>query len=162
MTAKTIIAELYQSKEVADCISKIQPSQCREEVKQHTFEELLKKPEQKIIELFEKKQLKAYVAGMLFKQAYGYRSSYRRLNKIDVEISTDELPEIANEPTADPLPNIPLQKIYWFDAKIIELYATHGSYRKVAAVTGIEQSTICRTVQRARMQLKKLMKHECA
>lgn len=159
MTAKAIIAELYISNEVADCISKIQPSECRDEVKQHTFEELLKKPEQKIIELFEKNQLKAYVAGMLFKQAYGYKSSYRRLNKVNV--STDQLPEIATEPIPEPLQNVPLEKIYWFDAKIIELYATHGSYRKVSAVTGIEQSTICRTVQRARMQLKKLMKNEC-
>lgn len=158
MTARAIIQDLYISDEVRKTISIIQPSNCRDEVLQQTFEELLKKPEAKILQLHQENKLKPYVAGMIFKQAYGYNSTYRRIYKSS--ISTNELPEIATEPIPEPLPKVPLEKIYWFDAKIIELYATHGTYRKVAEVTGIEPTTIYRTVQRARMQLKKLMKNE--
>ncbi len=53
-----IISELYQSKEVNELISKIRPIELQDDLKQYAFAVLLEKPEQFIIDLYNKKQIK--------------------------------------------------------------------------------------------------------
>ena len=152
MNAKQIIEELYRSDDLRECLSRIQPPDIRDDVKQHVFTELLLKPETDILDLYERGKFTAYVAKMLVNMVRWERSSFRKLQGRETALESD----IADEQPIEIIV-VPLQKLYWYDAKMLELYAEHGSYRKVEAITGIEFSGICKTIKKARIEIKKHM-----
>ena len=78
-------------------------------------------------------------------RGHGTDGAYNiKLNNIE-EIPQEEPEEI----------KIPLHKLYWYKAEILKLYAEHGTYQKVADLTQIPISSIYKTVQEARQELKK-------
>ena len=154
MNAKQIIEELYRSDDLRECLSRIQPPDIRDDVKQHVFTELLLKPETDILDLYQRGKFVAYVAKMLVNMVRWERSSFRKLQ--GRETALESFYDIADEQPVEIIV-VPLQKLYWYDAKMLELYAEHGSYRKVEAITGIEFSGICKTIKKARIEIKKHM-----
>ena len=154
MNAKEIIEQLYRSDDLRECLARIQPPDIRDDVKQHVFTELLLKPETDILDLYERGKFVAYVAKMLVNMVRWERSSFRKLQ--GRETALESFADIADEPIQEIIV-VPLQKLYWYDAKMLELYAEHGSYRKVEAITGIEFSGICKTIKKARIEIKKHM-----
>ena len=46
-----------------------------------------------------------------------------------------------------------LDKLFWYDKKIFELYVEFGSLRKVSAQTGIKYGAIHQTVRKVKKQL---------
>jgi hypothetical protein len=154
VNAKQIIEQLYRSNDLRDCLSRIQPAEIRDDVKQHVFTELLLKPEADILDLYQRGKFTAYVAKMLVNMVRWERSSFRKLQ--GKETPSESFSDMAEEPTPEAI-YIPLEKIYWYDAKMLELYAEHGSYRKIEAITGIEFSGICKTIKKARIEIKKHM-----
>ena len=154
MNAKEIIEQLYRSDDLRECLARIQPPDIRDDVKQHVFTELLLKPETDILDLYERGKFVAYVAKMLVNMVRWERSSFRKLQ--GRETTLESFSDIADEPMQEIIV-VPLQKLYWYDAKMLELYAEHGSYRKVEAITGIEFSGICKTIKKARIEIKKHM-----
>lgn len=154
VNAKDIIEQLYRSDDLENCLSRIQPADIRDDVKQHVFTELLLKPEADIMDLWERGKFTAYVAKMLVNMVRWERSSFRKLQ--GRETALESFSDIADEQPIEIIV-VPLEKLYWYDAKMLELYAEHGSYRKVEAVTGIEFSGICKTIKKARIEIKKHM-----
>jgi hypothetical protein len=154
VNAKEIIEQLYRSDDLRECLARIQPPDIRDDVKQHVFTELLLKPETDILDLYQRGKFVAYVAKMLVNMVRWERSSFRKLQ--GRETALESFADIADEPIQEIIV-VPLQKLYWYDAKMLELYAEHGSYRKVEAITGIEFSGICKTIKKARIEIKKHM-----
>jgi hypothetical protein len=154
VNAKQIIEELYRSDDLRECLSRIQPPDIRDDVKQHVFTELLLKPETDILDLYQRGKFTAYVAKMLVNMVRWERSSFRKLQ--GRETALESFSDVADEQPVEIIV-VPLQKLYWYDAKMLELYAEHGSYRKVEAITGIEFSGICKTIKKARIEIKKHM-----
>lgn len=150
MTSAELLEAVYRSEDLKRCVSKIR-IEIRDDVLQHTFLELLERPEQEIIDLHKRGKLTAYIAKMLYNMVYWQGSSFNR--QAIKEVILETLPEIVEEELEEII--VPMNKLYWYDAKLLELYAEHGTYRKVAEITGIEYSGICKTVQRARKILKK-------
>lgn len=152
MDAKQIISDLYTSSDLRACLARIRPVEIQEDVLQHTFTELLCKPEADILDLHARNKLTAYVAKMLVNMVRWQRSSFRKLEakETPLESLTDVLDEIAVDEIV-----IPLHKIHWYEAKILELYAELRSYRKVSEATGIPHISIYHTVQNARKNIKK-------
>lgn len=152
MDAKQIISDLYTSSDLRACLARIRPVEIQEEVLQHTFTELLFKPEAEILDLHQRNKLTAYVAKMLVNMVRWQRSSFRKLQAKETPLESviDLLDDIAVDEII-----VPLQKIHWYEAKILELYAELGTYRKVAEVTGIPHISVFHTVQNARRNIKK-------
>lgn len=152
MNAKQIIADLYISQDLRACLARIRPIDIQEEVLQHTFMELLNKSDDEIIDLHVRNKLTAYVAKMLFNMVRWERSTFSKLKA--KEISLESLPEVLEDIEIEVI-LVPLQKIHWYEAKILELYAEHKTYRKVAEITGIPHISIYHTVKNARRNIKK-------
>jgi len=152
VNAKQIIADLYTSQDLRTCLSRIRPIDIQEEVLQHTFMELLSKPENEIIDLHLRNKLTAYVAKMLVNMVRWERGSFRKLQSKEVTFET--LPDIIEDNEIEIL-IVPLDKIHWYEAKILELYAEHKTYRKVSEITGIPHISIFHTIKNARRNIKK-------
>lgn len=152
MSSNDIITEIYLSKELAATIAKVRPTRLQDDIKQHVFMELLSKDSEVIIELHQRKKLRAYVATMIWNISQ-LRESNSFAKQIGVrEVSTDTFIDVPYETTE--LFYLPIDKIYWYKAKILKLYAELGTYALVAEHTGIPTSSIFRTVREAKKEVK--------
>lgn len=150
--SRKILEDIYKSKDLKDCISKIRPIDIQQDVLQCTFTELLLKDEKLILDLYLRNKLMAYIVKMIYNMVRWERGSFR--SSQSKEVFVEELPEVVDEQKIEIIV-VPLQKIHWYEAKILELYAELGTYRKVAEVTGIPHISIFHTVQNARRNIKK-------
>ena len=152
MSSNYILTEIYQSKELAATIAKVKPTRLQEDIKQHVFLELLTKDKDIITDLHKRGKLRAYVATMIWNISQ-LRESNSFTKQIGVrEESTDTFVDVPYETSE--LFYLPIDKIYWYKAKILELYAELGTYALVSEYTGIPTSSIFRTVREAKKEVK--------
>lgn len=154
LNAKQLLENIYKSKELKECLSRIRPVDIQQDVLQHTFTELLLKEEAFILDLAERNKLLPFITKMLHNMVRWERSSWTKT--LSKEELTDNIPDKAQD-LEDPVPDIPLNQLYWYEARILELYAEHGSYRKVEEITGISYVSIFNTVKKARINIKRKM-----
>lgn len=152
MSSNDILTEIYQSKELAATIAKVKPTRLQQDIKQHVFLELLTREESVILDLHKRGKLRGYVATMIWNISQ-LRESNKFTKQIGVrEVPTDTFIDVPYETTE--LFYLPIDRIYWYKAKILELYAELGTYALVAEHTGIPTSSIFRTVREARKEVK--------
>ncbi len=79
MTNKnSILAEIYQSKELANCLLLVKKESLRDDIKQEIFLNLLSKDESFIIDLYNRGKIKAYISSCIFNEIYSPRSTTRK------------------------------------------------------------------------------------
>jgi hypothetical protein len=145
MTTKRneILTNLYQSKELADLLKKMQPENLREDIKQELFVILCEMPEERILMLEEKKQLKFYTVRIVMNMVLSKKSRfYYKFRKT----LTASLPDIAatqaeNDFDLDEFENSYAQRIlkmnkaienlHWYQREVLEQYLEHGSAGKL-------------------------------
>lgn len=150
--SRKILEDIYRSKDLKDCISKIRPIDIQQDVLQCTFTELLLKDEKLILDLYARNKLMAYIVKTIYNMVRWERGSFR--SSQSKEVFVESLPDVVDEQKIEIIV-VPLQKIHWYEAKILELYAELGTYRKVSEVTGIPHISIFHTIQNARKNIKK-------
>lgn len=154
-----IISELYQSKEVNELISKIRPVELQDDLKQYAFAVLLEKPEQFIIDLYNKKQLKYFLVKIITNSVFTNRSGFMTLHKLSKDMDVDAMSDVENESSNyhDLLDSCTteIKNVYWYNAELLSLYAEHGSYRKVSEVTSIPVKSVYNAIKKAKETIKK-------
>ena len=150
-----MLIEIYQSKDFATMIKKVRPVNLQEDIKQHVFVQLFEKEELFITDLNGKNKLRPYIATMVWNI-----SRLRASNSFTKQLGLKEIPtegfrDVPYE--TEDLFYVPLNKIHWYKARIIELYAELGTYAEVAKFTGIPTCSVFRTVRQARKEIKKLI-----
>ena len=153
MTSREIIAELYVSKDLLDCIEKVQPPEIRSDLLQHVFLALLEKDEAIILELYKTSKLTAYVVKMIYNLANWSRSTFNKQKSREIYTNDFNHPVIEIEEEII----IPLEKLHWTSEKVLILYSEYKTYRKVGEITGIPYSTIFRMVKEAKIKIRKLL-----
>jgi DNA-directed RNA polymerase specialized sigma24 family protein len=174
MNASSLLTEIYQSKEIGDVISRIQPEQIRDDLKQHVFLELFEQSEDFIIDLFTRGKLKAYIAKMLYNTARFSRTKFSKemgkeiafgnFEELEGKICKTSAYEIVRgtndlrtkDDEFEEL-NCAVSQIYWYKARLLELYSEVGTYKKVSEVTGIPVASVFATITQARKEVKQLL-----
>jgi hypothetical protein len=153
-----IISELYQSKEVNELISKIRPIELQDDLKQYAFAVLLEKPEAFIIDLHNKKQLRYFLVKIITNSVFTNRSGFMTLHKLTKDLDVDCISDVENESSNyhDLLDscNTEIKNVYWYNAELLNLYAQHGSYRKVSEVTNIPVKSVYNAIKKAKETIK--------
>lgn len=155
MTAKQILTDIYVSEDFAAMMRKVKISEdLKEDLQQHVFCELLQKPEEAIIDLYNRKKLRGYISSMVWSISRMKRTnSFARQFGVN-EVCTDDLPEIADSSYSELTPD--LNKLNWYNSELLQLYAKLGSYKAVSDDTGIPVISVFNAVKEA----KKILKHE--
>ena len=157
MTKNQIITELYQSKEVEELILKIQPSDLRDDLKQYVFHVLCEKPDEFIIELNSKNQLKYYAVRIITNSIFSDRSFFYVNYRNQKEVYCDQFADIKDEETNHDLLDKcekEVEKLYWYNQELLKLYAKNGSYRAVSQETGIPVKSVHNAVKKAKIQIR--------
>ena len=104
MTKSSILTEIYQSKEVEAMIRSIKPKGLQDDIKQHCFLELFEKPEEFILDLYNRGKLRHYIVKVLYNTSrWSCTNLHKQLGKetpteIFEDSPTDEYEEINIEP----------------------------------------------------------------
>jgi DNA-directed RNA polymerase specialized sigma24 family protein len=153
-----IITTLYQSKEVNDFIKKIKPVDLQDDLKQYAFAVLCEKPDEFIIELNNKKQLKFFLVKIISNSVFSNRSGFLTQHKLNDELhhdvmeqqidTTDNYHELIDNCVTES------KKLYWYNQELLNLYSIHGSYRAVSEITKIPVKSIYNAIKKGKQQIK--------
>jgi DNA-directed RNA polymerase specialized sigma24 family protein len=174
MTASSLLTDIYQSKEIEDVITKIQPENIRDDLKQHVFLQLFEQKEAFIHDLNSRGKLKAYIVKMLYNTARFSRTKFSK--EMGKEVSFGDIGEVSErlcQQSAFEITrgtndlrtkddefeelNCAVSKIYWYKSQLLKLYSEVGTYKKVSEVTGIPVASVFATITQARKEIKQLL-----
>ena len=152
MTKSSILTEIYQSKEVEAIIRSIKPKGLQDDIKQHCFLELFEKPEEFILDLYNRGKLRHYIVKVLYNTSrWSCTTLHKQLGKeTPTEFFEDQPDDEYYEIDIEPV----LKKVYWYKCDLIRLYAEHGTYQKVSDLTGIPLKSVYSTIVEARKEIK--------
>lgn len=154
INAKSILTEIYVSAEVAEIIKRLRPESMQEDIRQHVFLELFSMDEDFIMDLHCRGKLKHFITKMIFNTANWTGNKFK--NQFgEKEIATESFEDVTEQVYEEI--EIPIGRIYWYRAELLKLYAEHGTYQKVAEVTGININSIFQAVKQARKEIKKII-----
>lgn len=150
-----ILEEFYNSVEVNDAISKMHPVELQEDLKGELFLILAELPEEKLIGLYQAKQLRFYVVRVMLNLVRSTDKKFYAKYRNFVEY---EEKEIADETQADPTEFISkyFEGLYWYEKELLRLYTFefNRNARQLSRATGIPYMSIIRTLNKTKQDLK--------
>lgn len=162
-----IILSVYNSKELDNLLSKINPEAIRSDLRQEIAVALMELPCKKIMSLFASNDLIRYALAITWNMAIG------KGHKFSLSYQRKELGKAIDYVNATkPLPEIPIQLAYQADdilkrknksihddheARIFNKYVELGSARKVASYYRIPINHVCNIVKKVKQELKCLL-----
>jgi len=150
-----ILVEFWNSQEVNDAIGKMHPVELQDELKSELFLILAEIPEQKLIDLYEKKQLRFYVVRIMlnlvrstdhkFYKKFRNFVEYEPIEKIETE--QVDVTSYVREHYED---------LYWYEKEILRLYTFEFdcNAKKLSQATGIPYISVIRTLNKTKKELK--------
>jgi RNA polymerase sigma factor (sigma-70 family) len=167
-----ILTDLFRSKDLANCIAKMEHRHLHDELKSELFLVLSALPYEKVIEMKEQGYLNFYVfrtiANMINSNTSRFYKVFRQsgLNSYPVEYcghSTAETPEalelrkeaeLREEQDLEDMDKV-ISGMHWYHAEILKLYLKENSIRKVAKKLDIPASSIHETVTKCKEIIRK-------
>lgn len=153
MESTQIIADIYQSSEITEVLSKVNPEHIRDDLRQHIFLELLEKPDAFIVDLNKRGKLKCFIVKMIYNTSRFTKSRFAK--ERGKEVMVDQLPDIIEEVEEEIV--IPIDKIKEYDGGLLQLYAEFGTYQRVSTLTGIPVTSVFNTIKKAKRNIKRLI-----
>lgn len=153
-----ILTDLFTSKEFNNCISKMQPVNLQEDLKAEVGLILCELPENRLIELADKNELKFFTVRIVLNLIKSFNSPfYKKFRKLQtVELSNIEIAcdsdldvKITRELALDHIDNL-----YWYDKEMLMLYLKHGNYRAIETETGIPWESAYKSIQKACKEIR--------
>ena len=156
MARDKILVELWNSNEVNSAIKKMNPVELQDDLKAEVFLAICELPEEKLILLYEKKELKFYLVRIMInmiqsydKRFYGKYRNFQELGHYEKE------DQEYSENTSDIL--IHVENLYWYQKEILNLYTFefNKNAKELSRNTGIPYMSIIRTLNQVKQELKK-------
>jgi hypothetical protein len=146
-----ILTELYKSEELTELLRKMKPDNLREDLKQELFLSLCELPEEKLLNLYNAKQLRFYVIGTVLRmvQSKNSRFYYKYKKQIVIDIESDEAEEVLETFSTTQETEVDIREfehayhakvdgvikaineLNWYHREVLKLYLEYGSAMKV-------------------------------
>lgn len=158
MTKQNIIQEYYQSEWMNDAISKMQPEDLRQDLKQEVFMVLLEMDEEKLLELHANGFLKFYAVRTMLNMIKSDRSKFFQMFRNFVELGVKDKAEDIYEERAevcfDCAFNTSREQLYEKDMFWHYTYTFDRNALALSKETGIPYKTVTRTLQNAKQRIR--------
>lgn len=157
MERNKIIEELWLSKEVNQAFSKMQPEDLRDDLKSEVFMVLLEMPEDKLIGMYKRNELRFFLVRVMLNMIKSDRSGFYKLYRNFVELDVKE--KVDNQIDYDIFDRLEdsLADMYWYQSEIIKLYTFNfnKNAKELSKDTGIPYMSIIRTLKQTKNELRK-------
>ena len=157
MNRNSIIVQLWDSKELSDAISKMQPEELQEDLRSELFKVLCEMDEDKLIDMHKRNVLKFYLVrtmiNMMQSNTSQFYRTYRKPLHPEVQLH-DRDEDLLNRVETE------LSKLHWFSSDLLRLYAINHNCnaKELSRVTGIPYMTIHRVLKLTKRELKKQLR----
>lgn len=160
-----IISNLYNGKNFRDCIGKMEPDHLRDDLMQEVILVICELPEVKLFALqntYKGMGLVFYtvrvIQNMIISTTSPFAKKYRRIH---IELSNHEVPdhiETEERELREMIEDMAIEeidKLYWYNKGLIELYMQFGNFRAVGDATKIPHTTVFKTIKKDLLDIKR-------
>lgn len=159
MDRSKIIAELWENKEVNDAFSKMQPIELQYDLKAEVFLVICEMDEEKLIGMYERKEIKFYIVRCMLNMIKSDRSTFWKQYRNHTEFVEHDTTEHIQNNIEDKMLK-EFEQLYWYNKKIFELYTYefNCNAKALSRETGINYMAIIRSLKQTKEQMKKLIR----
>lgn len=159
LTRQQIIEKMYLDKDINQGISKMQPEDLQDDLRQEMFLVLCEMPEEKLLQMHRDGYLKFFVVRTMLNMAKSDRSTfYNTFRKVYTEFdSYHEKPEQPDQEFEELSSKLrkSLDVLHWYEKEIFRLYSENGkNILKLSRDTKIPYRSLFKTVRKVRTYLK--------
>jgi hypothetical protein len=156
MGRNEILIEFWKSEEVNNAFSKMHPIELQDDLKAEVFLILCEMPEAKLIDLYDKKQLRFYLVRIMLNLIQSTdKKFYQKYRNFTELVGYEKKDEEYNEDIIKV--NEHIENLYWYKQEIFRLYTFefNKNARELSKNTGIHYMSIIRTLNQIKQELKK-------
>ena len=157
MGRNEILIEFWELTEVNNAISKMKPVELQEDLKSEVFLILCELPEEKLIALYDRKELKFYMVRIMLNLVQNKNNSFYKKYRNFSELNSQEEIVIQDDsPDITKIVNKYFENLYWYQKEILKLYTYefNKNAKKLSISTGIPYMSIIRTLNKTKQELK--------
>ncbi len=148
---------MYNSSDINDAISKMQPYELQDDLRQEVFLVLCEMNEEKLFEMFEQGYLKYFIVRTILNMAKSDRSGfYKKFRQLyqEIPLSYELKKEEYDESLVTKLEE-GMQVLHWYEAELLKLYAENGkNLLAISRDTKIPYRSLLKTIRKAKVLLK--------
>jgi len=156
MDKNEIIKEFWLNDEVNQAFAKMQPEELQYDLKAEVFLVLLEMDEEKLIGLYERKEIRFYIVRTMLNMIKSDRSQFWKKYRNYTEYKDNDVVELEQNNVIDVM-ELGIEKLHWYQKEILNLYTfVHNKNAKeLSRKTGIPYMSIIRTLKQTKTELKK-------
>jgi len=150
-----ILVEFWESHELNEAISKMHPIELQEELKSELFLRIAEIPEEKLIDLYNKKQLRFYVVRIMLNLIRSTDHKFYKKFRNFVEYVPIEVVEV-EQLDVTTIVKEQYESLYWYEKEIFRLYTFefNCNAKKLSIALGIPYISVVRTINKIKQDLK--------
>jgi len=154
MDRNGIIAELWSSPDLNQALSNMKPVEMQEDLKSELFLIICEIDESKLIDLYDKKQLKFYIVRIMLNLVQSSKNKFYKNYRNFEEYNITEKPDEQYE-QIEVMEYI--EGLYWYQKEILLLYTFdfNKNAKELSRQTGIPYMSLIRTLKQTKKELKK-------
>tara|TARA_R110000868_G_scaffold158316_4_gene386322 strand:+ start:370 stop:858 length:489 start_codon:yes stop_codon:yes gene_type:complete len=155
MGRNEILIEFWQSEEVNKAFSKMHPIELQDDLKSEVFLILAELPDEKLINLYDKKELRFYVVRIMLNLVQNSNNQFYKKYRNFVEYSVNEIAENHQEDLTSKVQSS-IQDLHWYKKELLRLYTEefNCNAKALSRDTGIPYMSIIRTLNITKSELK--------
>jgi len=156
MGKNKIIEEFWLNDEVNQAFAKMQPEELQYDLKAEVFLVLLEMDEEKLIGLYERKEIRFYIVRTMLNMIKSDRSQFWKKYRNYTEYEGKEQIEIEQNNVID-IMEWGIENLHWYQKEILNLYTFefNKNAKELSRKTGIPYMSIIRTLKQTKTELKK-------
>lgn len=154
MDRNGIISELWSSFDLNEALKKMKPVEIQEDLKSELFLIICEIEESKLIDLYDKKQLKFYIVRIMLNLVQSSKNKFFKNYRNFEEYNETEKPDETEQPI-EVMEFI--EGLYWYQKEILKLYTFdfNKNAKELSRQTGIPYMSLIRTLNQTKKELKK-------
>lgn len=156
MDKNKIIEEFWLNDEVNQAFAKMQPEELQYDLKAEVFLVLLEMDNEKLIGLYDRKEIRFYIVRTMLNMIKSDRSQFWKKYRNYIEYEGKEQLEVEQNNIIDVMEN-GIEKLHWYQKEILNLYTFefNKNAKELSRKTGIPYMSIIRTLKQTKTELKK-------
>jgi hypothetical protein len=159
MDKNKIIEQYWLNEEVNQAFAKMQPEELQYDLKVEVFMVLLEMPEEKLIGLYERNEIRFYIVRTMLNMIKSDRSQFWKKYRNYTEYNAKEVAEVEDNCIISLMEN-GVEKLHWYQKEILRLYTFdfNKNAKELSRQTGIPYMSIIRTLKQTKSELKKYIR----
>lgn len=165
MNKETIITQMYLDKDISQAISKMQPVELQDDLRQEIFLVLCEMNDERLLGMWTSGYLKYFIVRTMLNMAKSDRSTFFNQFRKSFTEYCDNYEKADNGSEVDEEMDTKLKQsmgeLHWYEKNVFELYAENGrNILKLSRDTKIPYRSLFKTVTKVKKKLSKAVRKE--